>query len=285
MIIDFFNYHINWKSRGIHPGNHKSDQRGMGIEFAGHSNLLDYPDPRRIDLRMTMKDPMDQVYVRIFNQRSASPVMIFSDLSSSMRFGNEHENKICKSSLIAQIIRNSAYRNSDAVGFVGFNNDIPQEWTSPLSYKPYRVDALIKEMKDYTPENKDSSAITKLHSLLPKDHTLIFIISDFHMPNEHIINFLSNTKKHTVIPIILWDEKEFKDLPRFGITTLTDPETFEEKTVLMRKRLAKKIAKMFENQKNNLTTIFNRFDAPPFFVTNKFNPDHMTQYFNEYYHA
>jgi len=42
---------------------------------------------------------------------------------------------------------------------------------------------------------------------------------------------------------------------------------------------------MFENQKNNLTTIFNRFDAPPFFVTDKFNPDHMTQYFNEYYHA
>ena len=81
MSVEFFNYHINWKSKAIHPGSHKSDQRGMGIEFAGHSNLLDYPDPRRIDLRMTMRDPMDQVYVRIFNQRSATPIMIFNDLS------------------------------------------------------------------------------------------------------------------------------------------------------------------------------------------------------------
>jgi hypothetical protein len=34
---DIFDYHINWKTRGHHPGQHKSDQRGMGIEFAGHS--------------------------------------------------------------------------------------------------------------------------------------------------------------------------------------------------------------------------------------------------------
>ena len=42
--LDSFSYHINWKSRGHHPGEHKSGQRGMGMEFAGHSNLLDYPD-------------------------------------------------------------------------------------------------------------------------------------------------------------------------------------------------------------------------------------------------
>ena len=43
--IETFDYHINWKTKGHHPGQHKSDQRGMGIEFAGHSNLIDYPDP------------------------------------------------------------------------------------------------------------------------------------------------------------------------------------------------------------------------------------------------
>ena len=75
--LDSFSYHINWKSRGHHPGQHKSGQRGMGMEFAGHSNLLDYPDPRRIDIRQTIRDPLEQVHVRIFNQRSATPVMIW----------------------------------------------------------------------------------------------------------------------------------------------------------------------------------------------------------------
>jgi len=85
--LDSFSYHINWKSRGHHPGQHKSGQRGMGMEFAGHSNLLDYPDPRRIDIRQTIRDPLEQVHVRIFNQRSATPVMIMADLSSSMGYG------------------------------------------------------------------------------------------------------------------------------------------------------------------------------------------------------
>jgi uncharacterized protein (DUF58 family) len=106
MSVEFFNYHINWKSKAIHPGRHKSDQRGMGIEFAGHSNLLDYPDPRRIDLRMTMRDPMDQIYVRIFNQRSATPIMIFNDLSASMSFGQA--SKLERAAEIAKIIKNSA---------------------------------------------------------------------------------------------------------------------------------------------------------------------------------
>jgi len=70
--LDLFNYHIHWKSTGHHPGQHKSGQRGMGIEFTGHSNLLDYPDPRRIDIRQTIRDPLEQVHVRIFNQECNS---------------------------------------------------------------------------------------------------------------------------------------------------------------------------------------------------------------------
>ena len=285
MTADFFNYHINWKSRGIHPGQHKSDQRGMGIEFAGHSNLLDYPDPRRIDLRMTMRDPMDQIYVRIFNQRSATPVMIFSDLSASMMFGEQSGTKLIKAAEIATIIKNSAFQNSDAIGLAGFNDEIPEDWIAPLSYRPYHAESLIDKMASYSPNSQSSDAITRLHYLLPKDHTLIFLISDFHMPDKQIINFLNNTMKHTVVPIILWDKKEYSGLPKFGITTMTDPETNEETTVLIRKRLIKKIIKSFTDRKKQLNKIFNRFDAPPFFVDEKFNSELMTQYFNGFYHA
>ena len=117
--LDSFSYHINWKSRGHHPGQHKSGQRGMGMEFAGHSNLLDYPDPRRIDIRQTIRDPLEQVHVRIFNQRSATPVMIMADLSSSMGYGLK-KTKFEVSSEIAEVITNSVTAKSDALGFIGF---------------------------------------------------------------------------------------------------------------------------------------------------------------------
>ena len=119
--IETFDYHINWKTKGHHPGQHKSDQRGMGIEFAGHSNLIDYPDPRRIDIRQSMRDPLEQIYVRIFNQRSPTPVMVFTDLSSSRNYGQ----KKTKLSLPAEIpteITNSATRKSNALEFIAFND-------------------------------------------------------------------------------------------------------------------------------------------------------------------
>ncbi|MEN9749947.1 MAG: mxaS, partial [Pseudomonadota bacterium] len=98
-----FDYHIGWKSKGKHPGRHKSNQRGMGIEFAGHTTLLSYPDPRRIDIRQSIRDPLGEIHVKIFNQRSATPVMIVCDLSASMNFGGKNK-KINLAAEVAQSI-------------------------------------------------------------------------------------------------------------------------------------------------------------------------------------
>jgi uncharacterized protein (DUF58 family) len=78
--IKEFSYHINWRSNSRRPGSHRSNQRGMGMDFRGHATLLSYPDPRRIDLRQTIRDPMEQIYVRIFNQKSATPVFVLCDI-------------------------------------------------------------------------------------------------------------------------------------------------------------------------------------------------------------
>ena len=115
------------------------------MEFAGHSNLLDYPDPRRIDIRQTIRDPLEQVHVRIFNQRSATPVMIMADLSSSMGYGLK-KTKFEVSSEIAEIITNSVTAKSDALGFIGFNDKLtPMD--RPASYKPYRTKLLIGKIE------------------------------------------------------------------------------------------------------------------------------------------
>src|SRR3954470_5019086 len=105
--IKKFYYSIGWRSRARHPGSHNSNQRGMGMEFRGHTTLLSYPDPRRIDIRQTIRDPLEQVYVRIFNQKSATPVFAITDLSGSMNFGGSHR-KIELAARIAESIAMSA---------------------------------------------------------------------------------------------------------------------------------------------------------------------------------
>ena len=282
--LDSFSYHINWKSRGHHPGQHKSGQRGMGMEFAGHSNLLDYPDPRRIDIRQTIRDPLEQVHVRIFNQRSATPVMIMADLSSSMGYGLK-KTKFEVSSEIAEIITNSVTAKSDALGFIGFNDKINSQWVAPLSYKPYRTKLLIEKLKNYKSKSSSHSGLIKIADSLPKDRTLVFLISDFHMPIKDIEETLSTLVRHQVVPIVLWNKSEFDNLPKFGLLNIEDAETGKESTIFLREKITKKIKADFVARKKLLQEIFLKYNFPPFFVEDDFKSLEMTNYFNEYFYA
>ena len=282
--IETFDYHINWRTKGHHPGQHKSNQRGMGIEFAGHSNLIDYPDPRRIDIRQSMRDPLEQIYVRIFNQRSTTPVMVVTDLSSSMNYGLKRT-KLNLASEIGTIISNSVISRSDALGFIGFNEHTETKWWSPLSYRPHKTQLLIKRLKDHNSIGSGHKGIKNIFRIIPRDHTLIFLISDFHMPIKDIEHSLSRLTKHTIVPIILWNRTEYEDLPRFGIISITDPESGLEKTIFLRKTMLKKIKDQFKRRKKELEKIFLKYNSPPFFVNDRFEALEMTKYFNEHYHA
>ena len=283
-IRDTFDYHINWKSMGHHPGQHKSVQRGMGIEFAGHATLLDYPDPRRIDIRQTIRDPFEQIQVRIFNQRSATPVMICVDLSSSMNFGSD-KTKLRYAAEIASIINNSVMAKSDAIGFIGIQDEIDPEWVARLSYKSYRTQILIDQLSNYQAKKSGHQGIKSIYQLLPKDKTLIFFISDFHMPIEDIKQGISLLSRHRVVPIILWNKSEYQDLPNFGIITINDPESGEESTIFLRKKMIQRIQQRFLERKEMLQKTFLELNAPPFFVDDIFQPLLMSEYFNEYFHA
>ena len=281
---DTFDYHINWKSTGHHPGQHKSAQRGMGIEFAGHATLLDYPDPRRIDIRQTIRDPFEQIQVRIFNQRSATPVMIFTDLSASMNFGYQ-KTKLKYAAEIGSIITNSVSAKSDAIGFIGIEDNINPEWVARLSYKPYRTEYLINRLSKYRAKKGGHRGIKSVYQFLPKDKTLIFFISDFHMPIKDIKESFSLLSKHQVVPIVLWNKSEYENLPNFGILTVNDPESGEESTMLLRKNMKKRIQENFDERKKLLERNFISLNSPAFFVGEKFDPLQMTEYFNEYFHA
>ena len=52
-----------------------------------------------------------------------------------------------------------------------------------------------------------------------------------------------------------------------------------------KKKLKAKIIEKFEQRKVQLQNIFLKYDSPPFFVEDKFDPLEMSQYFNEYFHA
>lgn len=279
--IKEFSYHIGWRNRGRHPGRHASTQRGMGMEFIGHTTLVAYPDPRRIDLRQTIRDPMEQVYVRLFNQKSATPVYAICDMSGSMNFGAKTR-KIRRAADIVESIARSASRNADPFGFVGFDEVVREDWISTSSFKSQRAIELMERLKEHHPQMVSGNGIADVWRYLPRERSLVFMVSDFHMPLKQLEEALANLLKHHIVPVVLWDADEYTSLPEFGITAVTDPETGVKRTLFLRKEYRDRIIAAFEARREAIYKLFMQFDMPPFFVEGEFDADALTEYFHQF---
>ena len=279
--IKQFTYHVGWRSRGRHPGQHASTQRGMGMEFRGHTTLLSYPDPRRIDIRQTIRDPLEQVHVRLFNQKSATPVYAVCDLSGSMNFGHGRR-KIQLAAEIAESIAHSATRAADPFAFIGFDDVVREDWMSTMSVKPHRAFELTDRLKDYHPGAVSSRGLVDIFRYLPRERSVIFLISDFHMPLEQLEEALPMLLRHQIVPIVLWDSAEYRTLPEFGIASVADAETGAKRTLFIRSKLRERIIQSFEDRRATINAMFMRFDMPPFYVEGNFDADALSEYFYQF---
>lgn len=276
-----FTYTIGWRSRGRHPGRHASTQRGMGMEFRGHTTLLSYPDPRRIDLRQTIRDPLEQIYVRIFNQKSATPVFVLCDLSGSMNFGG-HQRKIALAASITESVAQSATHAGDPFGFIGFDENVREDWYCRPSLRPHTALELAASLRDYHPAHVGSSGLMEVSRYLPRERSLLFLVSDFHMPLPELEAAVALLLRHHIVPMVLWDTSEYKTLPEFGIASVADCETGAKRTLFLRKDLRERIVQSFEDRRKAIHALFMRFDMPPFFVEDHFDADALTEYFHQF---
>jgi uncharacterized protein (DUF58 family) len=279
--IKEFSYHIAWRSRSRRPGRHKSNQRGMGMEFRGHSTLISYPDPRRIDIRQTIRDPLEQIHVRIFNQKSVTPVFVLCDMSGSMQYGNE-QTKISIAAEITQSAAQSATHNRDLIGFIGFDDVVREDWLCTLSTRPHIAIEMAENLKSYIPDEVGSSGLIDTVRLLPRERSLIFMVSDFHMPISDLEEALVLMQRHHIVPVVLWNSSEYTDLPEFGIASVIDPESGVQRTLFLRKEYRDRILKSFADRRKAIEDLFLRFDMQPFFVENTFDADQLSEYFHQY---
>jgi uncharacterized protein (DUF58 family) len=251
------------------------------MEFRGHTTLLAYPDPRRIDIRQTIRDPLEQIHVRLFNQKSVTPVFVLCDLSGSMQYGAKQK-KLAVAADIAQSVAQSATRNRDLVGFIGFDDVVREDWLCTLSARPHSTVEMAENLRDYQAAEVGSRGVIDTVRLLPRERSLIFMVSDFHMPISDLEESLVLMQRHHIVPVVLWDSTEYTDLPEFGITNVTDPETGAKRTLFLRKAYREQILQSFAERRELIKSLFSRYDMEPFFVENHFDADLLTDYFHQY---
>lgn len=276
-----FTYCIPWKSNSVHYGDHRGTQRGLGNEYRGNVSLVDYPDARRMDLRQTLRDPYEQVQVKLFNQNNTTPIFAVCDLSSSMQFKGR-QRKLDKAMEIAASVACSAANAGDVFSFVGYNQHVIEDLTLSLSHHLHQSLDLISQLSDYNKMRVGSDGILEVPQYLSQNKGLVFWISDFHMPLTLIEQALNAMSMHQVVPVVLWEEKEFNKLPKFGFGAMVDPETGLNRTIFFRTAVRDSFIAAFAERKQALENLFIEFDSPALFMGADYKAETISNYFEQY---
>lgn len=276
-----FTYQIPWKSSSIHFGGHRGTQRGLGFEYRGNVPLIDYPDARRMDLRQTLRDPYEQVQVKLFNQDNTTPIFAVCDLSSSMQFKGRAR-KLDQAKEIAASIAYSAFETGDVFSFIGYHQHVVEALTLPLSHHVHQSFEVIEQLSAYKKMRVGSEGILEVPQYLSQHRGLVFWISDFHMPAALIEQAFNMMSVHQVVPIVLWDDQEYKKLPKFGFGNMIDPETGFNRTIFFRDSVRTQFEAAFAERKQMLENLFSSFDSQALYLSGKFNPEDMSHYFEQY---
>lgn len=281
--IQPFTYRVPWKSGSQHFGDHRGTQRGLGFEYRASVPLVDYPDARRMDLRQTVRDPYEQLQVRVYNQDNTTPVYAVCDFSGSMQFGGR-QSKLDKARAIAASVASSASSAGDLFSLIAYDGAVIEEGTLPLGHNLHQTLEIIEQLGRRRLQRVGGEGIVSVPEYLGQSRGLVFWISDFHLPLPLLEDALNAMSRHQVVPVVLWDRREYRNLPKFGFGTLVDPETGANRTVFFREALREKFLSAFAARREALSHLFLKYEFPPLFVEDDYRPELLSHYFEQYMH-
>ena len=278
-----FHYRLPGRVSGQRPGSHPGSSIGAGQEFVTHVSLYDRPDPRRLDLRASLRGLKEEWLVRVNRQRAGASVRAIVDVSASMMFGSQRP----KLHVVADFIEAlgmSAFRVGDAVGMMAFD-----EAERPDLFMPARVSrgmgslmgAALREVRDVGSADGSVDGLEDAASRLAGQQGLVFLVSDFHWPLERLDIALDLMAHAGVVPVVVWDPAETEPPTRNALASLRDAETSARRTLWLRPRLRQEWRRSVEQRRAEIDSYFAAHAIRPFYVEGAFDADALSRYFFE----
>jgi uncharacterized protein (DUF58 family) len=274
-----FHYRLRRSAGGHRPGAHPASTLGAGHRFAGHARLFDIPDPRRIDLRASLRDVRREWLVRTHQQRAAVPVYALVDASASMNFGTPAP-KLARAADFAESMGNSAFRAGDPAGLIVFDAADPQGTGVPARHGRGIGSLLGARLRALT----DAVAGTRtglqaaVESLAGRD-ALVFLVSDFYWPLQLLEPALDLLNRATVVPVVVWDRAEREPPAASGLLRVTDAETRAGRTVWVGRKLRARWLAQMTQHRRDLEARFMAREIRPFYLVDAFDPVAMSRFF------
>ena len=258
-----FFYNINWRSKAYHAGATLTRHHGNGSDFAGFSSLLACPDPKRIDIRASVRTVPRQWLVRTYLERAAIRVYAVVDVSSSMFFQGESNLRQLVTEFVSSLAW-SATRQGDAFGMCAADDVQQTTWQVLPTFQPGTAQAVAQQITGFwkntesqpVSQGRSASAVPAAIESLGPQRALVVLLSDFYWPDTLLQQVCKAAQPHDIVPVILRDRSATEGLPTFGWARLRDMETGEERSWMLRRRLHQQMTAHAEQQKQALNARF-----------------------------
>jgi hypothetical protein len=275
-----FHYRFPRRGGGWRQGSHAGSSLGLGQEFVSHRRLYDWPDPRRLDLRASLRDVRSDWLVRVNRQRVSVPVYVIADVSASMGFGSQGR-KLHVTAAFLEALGRSAFRVGDAVGMFAFDRRAREDLFVPALLSRGMGSLMASMLTDSDTTAAGSEGLEEVALSVAGRQSLIFLVSDFHWPLSRLAQVLEMLASSHVVPMVIWDPAELQPPAQDALMPLRDMESGAQRTLWIRPRLRARWVEAVEKRRTELIDVCQPHGSHPFFVSGKFDSDALSRYFFE----
>jgi len=273
--INQFTYSISWRSKNNRYGSNLSSKIGNDFEYSGSKNFNDHPDLTRIDIKNSITDPYENIYVKTYNLNNPINLVALCDISSSVLV-NKINSVLIKD--ISKVIAKSAISHGDKFSMLCYNDIIEKKLILEPGNNQQYINQWINSMK-FDKGRVSSNAMKTIDKYLPDERSLVFWISDFHYPLDDIKKILNLLSTHHVIPLFISSEGEIKKLPKYGFRKFIDSEKNSEHEIFLRPSIKKKILLDYINTKKQIFDIFTKKQIKQIVLNEKIDIKEIQKYF------
>lgn len=274
-----FHYKIGGRAGGQRPGAHAGRSGGSGNEFLAHARLFDHPDPRRLDLRASLRAGGDEWLVRTHRQRAAIALHAVVDLSASMACGTPR--KLDIAAAFVEAMGKSAFQTGDSAGLCAFDGAARNDLYRPAHHGRQVGPLLADLVRHAQPAMTPGCGIAAALQPLAGQQALIFLLSDFHWPLTQTAAALDLLSHAWVVPVVLWDAGEVAPPAANAFMRLRDAESGELRAIWLTPRLRRQWQESVARRRAALDALFATRNLRPLYLSGGFDAALVSHYFME----
>jgi uncharacterized protein (DUF58 family) len=271
-------YQLRWRSRAVMSGAHRGTLSGPGHDMERSVPFDGHRDARRLDLRASLRDPSERMWVRLFRQQAIVPVVVLADVSRSMDYrGAAHRLDLLVT--LADAIARAAWRLGDPFSLIACDESPRPELYLPPCRSVAGARAAVSRLRAHALQGRSNEGLLKAAPLLPRRRSLVFLVTDAHMPLTRLEQVLGAHHRHDVVPVMLGDSREQHASARWGIARLRDMESGAERLLLQRPALAHAFDDAEQARRHALRRSCLRHGRPPLFIDDAIDATVFNRYF------